>query len=288
MHLLPKMAFAALLLGSTMAASALAASSPSTGCIAGARFAQGEGGPKSGAQLAQGEGGPKSGAQLAQGEGGPKSGAQLAQGEGGPKSGAQLAQGEGGPKSGAQLAQGEGGPKSGAQLAQGEGGPKSGAQLAQGEGGPKSGAQLAQGEGGPKSGGASSPRAKAEPRLVPSLPRMAAEVVPNGPSTRSTKRRRRRRGQRAAGRCLPAPKRAGRHKRAPVIDSDPPLRLLLLSMRAACASVVVISCGGQDGKPLLRQPAHQAGQGTRPDTRRRLTPTSSIGCIDDVELVRVE
>jgi hypothetical protein len=94
MHVLPKMALAALLLGSTLAAPAFAAS---TGCVPGAKLAQGEGGPKSGGQLAQGEGGPKSGGQLAQGEGGPKSGGQLAQGEGGPKSGGQLAQGEGGP-----------------------------------------------------------------------------------------------------------------------------------------------------------------------------------------------
>ncbi len=92
MRMLPKMALAALLLGSTLAAPAFAAS---TGCVPGAKLAQGEGGPKSGGQLAQGEGGPKSGGQLAQGEGGPKSGGQLAQGEGGPKSGGQLAPGRG-------------------------------------------------------------------------------------------------------------------------------------------------------------------------------------------------
>ena len=66
MRQLPKAAFVALLLSSTIAVSAYSASGPSTGCIPGVQRAQGEGGPKSGAQLAQGEGGPKTGVQMAE------------------------------------------------------------------------------------------------------------------------------------------------------------------------------------------------------------------------------
>jgi hypothetical protein len=80
MNLVPKMAFAALLLSSVAVAPTFAAGPSSTDCPQGAQLANGEGGPKTGAQLADGEGGPKRGAQLADGEGGPKRGAQLAAG----------------------------------------------------------------------------------------------------------------------------------------------------------------------------------------------------------------